>query len=607
MAQEIPFWNQQSSGLDELGGGSPYAINVVVDPINKTVRRRPGVSAYSEAPGLVDSGGIVGVYRTIGGHLYAVGGTPGQRAIYRISGGSSNNLSTALGNTLLDGAERPDFAETEMLLVVAGGNRLQKVELASNESDKLGGDPPKASHVIANSQRLVVNDVDEFRSQLRGSGFAQGTQTYEGHETWSGLDAATVTAEAKTDPVVAVHENTNEIFAFGTTTLQVFSPDPTFGYVPVATREIGCAAAYSVIKVDQSFAWLDHLRRFVLGDGRSLEIISDPIKATLDEIEDVSDCFGYRVVMGNLDCMIWTFPSDGRTFVFQKGSGWGQWQGWDPGQNNWKQLDVTAHFQEPGTGANIVGTGGGLVSQLQMGAFEDLVPEDTFSVLEFSLSSGPNDGDTLTITVAGVAYVFEADESSNGVTPGRIQVPAASDWINNPTAFAALIEANIPTVEAVGESGGDGLSSYTITSTVPGPVTMDASETGSSSLNGKTLTLGTSFAASPIVARVATGYLDRATRMRKHCQRVTLMFRRGLGETNQEPTGAWKASLRWRDQPGPWSDPLFASMGASTDRFSQVTFRSLGVYRERQWVLEYSGESDMVLIGADEEFEVLAD
>ncbi len=495
MAQEIPFHNQQASGLDEIGGGSPFAFNVVIDPANKTVRRRPGVATLSEAPdAVIDATGISGVYKTIGGTLYAVGNTPGQRKVFRVAGGASTNLSADLGGSLISGSGRPDFAETEMLLAIAGGEYLHKVELDGHSVSRLGEvetPAPKSSHIIANSQRLVANDVDEFRGHIRGSDLAQGTQTFAGHENWTDTvtdtgGSITVTAEAKTDAVVSLHENTNEIFAFGTTTLQVFAPDPQFGYVPVATREVGCSAAYSVIKIDQEFAWLDHLRRFVISDGRGFSVISDPIKATLSSIADVSDCFGYRVLLNNIDCMVWTFPTDGRTFVFQKGSGWGQWQGWNPAAANWTQFPVLSHFQEPGTGINIVGTTTGRVGQLSMGAFEDI-------------------GDF------------------------------------------------------------------------------------------------------PIVARVATGYIDRGTPMRKACKRVTLKFRRGDAETSNEPTGAFRATLRWRDKPGPWSDPLFVSLGNSTDRDAQWTRRSLGVYRERQWLLEYSGEADMVLISADEEFEVNED
>lgn len=369
--EPIPFVNKQSSGLEELGGASQIAMNVIVEP-GGTVRRRPGLVAVSVAPDtVIDSAGIVGLYVTNAGAIYGVSGDKVYRRLYRIGGGSALDLSTGADGNLL-GHERPTFAETEMLLVVAAGNLMQKIELLNADTvSRLGGSPPEASHVIVNKLRLLANDVTLDRTKVRWSDVQIGTSDFSGHESWSvGIGTAGFfTAESRPDPVVAIGENTNEVFVWGTGTTQVFAPDAGLVYAPVATREVGCSAGASIVKNDQDFFWLDHKRRFVMSNGRSFTDISgDELGRTLDGIDDVSDCFGYRVFDGFLDAIVWTFPSDGRTFVFQKGGGWGQWSGRIGGA--WTNFPVSALAAHPEHG-NLVGTSEGLVGELSLGALTD--------------------------------------------------------------------------------------------------------------------------------------------------------------------------------------------------------------------------------------------
>lgn len=365
----IPFGNQQASGWESLAGAQPSAMNVFVDGAG-CVRRRPGIQTYSGGPSdSIDAQGIIGLHSTVGGRLFAVGATGSgvrlARPIYAIGSGSAVEVGR------LPGERRSVMAETELLGVFAGGQELIKVELDALIGSDLDASAPLAHHVIANSLRLLADDYLTSASLIRYSGIASGNTDYSGHQNWTlGLgDAGAFSAEARNDPVIALGENTNEVFAWGSTTLQIFAPDTTFVFTPVSAREYGCSAAYSVIKRDGEFAWLDERRRFVVSDGRSSEVISDPIQKTLDDIGTVSDCFGYRVLDGPLDALVWTFPTDGRTFVFQKGSGWGQWAGFD---GNWTRFLVNAHVLRVDTDENVVGTTDGRVCELSLDAEDDL-------------------------------------------------------------------------------------------------------------------------------------------------------------------------------------------------------------------------------------------
>lgn len=377
----IPFVNNQESGYEELGGASPLAMNIIVDG-KGVVRRRPGIKVSTLAPStVIDANGLIGIRGTRDRQLFAVGAAGAERPIYNITASGAALIGGGVPPMGLRGTARPIFAETEMLLVIAGGDLIEKIQLATAGSSRLGGNPPKASHVIANHLRLLANDVLVDRSAIRFSDIAGGDTSFAGLESWAYAGFGTsgyFTAEGKPDDVAAIMENTNEVHVLGTATVQVFLPDPTLTYAPSATTELGTMAPYSVIKVDQNFAWLDHLKRFVLTDSRSYQEISKGIARTLNNIAVVDDCFGYRLTMGDFDALIWTFPTDGRTFCYQTGVGWSQWAGWT---DNWAPFKVNCCHTLPawtpdginhGTGPALVGTTDGFIGELDLNTNTDL-------------------------------------------------------------------------------------------------------------------------------------------------------------------------------------------------------------------------------------------
>lgn len=470
----IPFTNQQASSTDSLSGASPLALNVISD--QAVVRRRPGLRRYAGAPeSSFDGSGVSGIYITLDGRLWAIGASGAERAIYQVTASAAVALGPSVHLRGLKGFARPVFAETESLLVIAGGDEIQKVELATDTSSRLGGNPPIATHIVANASRLLANDATVDKTKVRYSDIAQGTVTYAGHEIWDNAngDGGFVTAEARPDPVVAVMENTNEVFVWGYTTLQVFAPDPSVVYGSVITEENGMSAPYSALKVDQQFAWLDQARRIVMGNGRGQTIMSTPIQLELNQL-DITGCHAFRFLQGPLDAMCWRFPVDGRTYMFQKGAGWSQWSG-----ANRTRFPVNCLAVNPLTSAHVVGLDDGRIAEL----------------------------------------TFEAEDD-------------------------------------LGE---------------------------------------------PIEAYIQSGYVDRGTTAKKVCNCVRLKLRRGTVDGPVGPMG-W---LKWRDRPGPWTGEIPIDFGFSGDVDTVIEFRSLGVYRTREWLFQFDSPGTLQLISAVEDFEVL--
>ena len=360
-------------------------MNVVIDGKGSIIRR-PGIADFEPADatigGLANDSKVLAMHVDGNGVMYVaqqIGDFTGVRSLFRFDKVATRAVSgvtfQTIGDRTLLGSLRPVFAETEAMIAVAGGNTPQKVEFASIPPtlEVLGGSPPKASHIIAHASRLVCNDLDN-RSHIRFSGTAAGTAV-AGHETWSATGF--VSAEARPDPVVALWENTDEVFAYGKTNLQVFSPDALSTYAPVGTREYGLIAPYSIIKVEQKFAWLDGLRRFVISDGREAQFLStESVKGTLDDMSTVDDCFGYRVTMGPIDVLVWTFPTAKVTLCFQVGGGWSQWGTWDSASNSWGQFLPTCHTYNAETQEHYVGGANGTIGVLTFSSQTDRADPD---------------------------------------------------------------------------------------------------------------------------------------------------------------------------------------------------------------------------------------
>ena len=423
----IPFIPNQESGSDVLGGASPFAMNVVMDG-RGTVRRRPGIKDFEvegDAIAGLGDGSINTIYVDNDGIIYVAQNTSGD--IHNIYTYDTTQLRSAGVTFGLSGDMRVDgkvvFAETEAIVVLAGGKAPKKIPLSIPRTlSNLGGSPPEMSHVVANASRLVSNDA-AAPNRIRFSGLAAGSST-TGHETWDATGF--VSADARPDPIVAIQENTDEVFAFGRTNLQVFSPDPSSVYAPAATREIGCASAHSIIKFEQKFAWIDNQRRAVVSDGREFQFLNTPaIKSTLDAMETVSDCYGYRVLLGPIDCMVWTFPTANVTLCYQIGGGWSQWGSWNPETNNWKQFVATSFARNPVTHEQYVGTADGEVGVLSFDVHTDRSsPEgsDPTTIPAYVETGAVDHGTNLRKWCKGVTLSLQRGGATNSQVPnGHIQ------------------------------------------------------------------------------------------------------------------------------------------------------------------------------------------
>jgi hypothetical protein len=451
--ETISFGPNQASGDQQIAGASPSAFNVLIDGVG-AVRRRPGIVQW---PDMVSGFGLTGPFAN---QPYAIPEVHGiasfEGAVHYITAPKPPVFTTISQHMAVDsagvvtsvvspaaffGTERPTFALTQFRLWCSAGSTPNNLAGTAG----LVSDPAVSRQIVALSSRLMSDDGASATTsgRIRFSGVGA-----TGHLTFGALNF--VTAEARPDGIKALRDNSNELYAFGDTTLQVFTPDPISVLTPGRAINRGCAAAHSVIRADESFAWLDDQKQFVMSDGRSMDVISDPIAETLDSISTVSDCWGFRYNEGQFDALVWVFPADGRTFAFQRGGGWAQWSGWTPNAGHGR-FPGTAHYFFPEQSRHLVGLPMEGIGYLDLSASSDYVPTTTGSeqrLVKADVTTGfLNRGTDVTKTCKVLRLTVKPGATSSATTEPQLLV----SWRDDPNeSFGEPLRVGLGTVGASG-------------------------------------------------------------------------------------------------------------------------------------------------------------
>ena len=111
----------------------------------------------------------------------------------------------------------------------------------------------------------------------------------------------------------------------------------------------------------------------------------------------------------------------------------------------------------------------------------------------------------------------------------------------------------------------------------------------------------------PIKIELVSGFTNHGSMAKKDCRSLTLTFKRTWAALPPPSGYSLSASghvrLWNRDDMGAWQHVVDIEL--SNDSSPCEVLRSLGVYRTRQWKLEYDGADEIQLVSAEEEFEPL--
>jgi hypothetical protein len=144
--------------------------------------------------------------------------------------------------------------------------------------------------------------------------------------------------EGSPDGLIAVAANFREVWAFGTNSIEVWydaaNPDFPLERIQGAFNELGCAAPYSVAKMDNGMFWLGRDRR---GQGMvyrangytGQRISTHAIEWQIQQYSDISDAIAYTYQQDGHSFYVLTFPTGNATWVYDAATeSWHERAGW---------------------------------------------------------------------------------------------------------------------------------------------------------------------------------------------------------------------------------------------------------------------------------------
>jgi hypothetical protein len=144
--------------------------------------------------------------------------------------------------------------------------------------------------------------------------------------------------EGSPDGLIAVAANFREVWAFGTNSIEVWydsaNPDFPLERIQGAFNELGCAAPYSVAKMDNGMFWLGRDRR---GQGMvyrangytGQRISTHAIEWQIQQYSDISDAIAYTYQQDGHSFYVLIFPTGNATWVYDAATeSWHERAGW---------------------------------------------------------------------------------------------------------------------------------------------------------------------------------------------------------------------------------------------------------------------------------------
>jgi hypothetical protein len=305
--------------------GSAYVARSVNAADNRMVNLFPEVvpeggkepAFLQRAPGLtllatLGAGPIRGLWQ-FGGYGYVVSGD----TLYKIDSGWN---ATAIGQGLIAGSGPVSMSDNGTQLFIAANPQGYIYNAQVNVFQRIiDPDFPGAVTVGYLDGYFVFNEPNSQKIWV--------TQLLDGTSV-DPLDFAS--AEGNPDDVVAVFVDHREVWVYGTNSAEVWYNAGTLDFplarVQGAYNELGCAAPYSVAKMDNQIYWLGKDARgqgmvFRAAGYIGQRVSTHAIEWQMQEYSDLSDAVGYTYQQDGHSFYVLNFPSANTTWVFDVATG----------------------------------------------------------------------------------------------------------------------------------------------------------------------------------------------------------------------------------------------------------------------------------------------
>lgn len=270
------------------------------------LQRAPGITSLAT----LGNGPVRGLWQ-FGNFLYAVSGS----TLYQID---SSWTATAKGT--VGGGGSVSMADNGTQLFIAANGPSYIYNSLTNVFEQITDpDFPGAVTVGYIDGYFVFNEPNSQKIWV--TALLEGTQI-------DPLEFAS--AEGSPDGVVAVFVDHREVWVFGTNSTEVWYDagglDFPLTRIQGAFNELGCAAPYSVAKMDNQIYWLGKDAR---GQGivyraagyMGQRISTHAIEWQMQEYPDLSDAVGYTYQQDGHSFYVLNFPSANTTWVFDVATG----------------------------------------------------------------------------------------------------------------------------------------------------------------------------------------------------------------------------------------------------------------------------------------------
>lgn len=331
--------------------GSAYVARSVNAADNRMVNVFPEVvpeggkepAFLQRAPGLnflqtIGTGPIRGLWahQTNGSDFYVVSGTQ----FYKLTGPTAT--PTLIGTVAGTGPVSIADNGTQ-IFIAANPNGYIYNEVTNVFGPITDPDFPGAATVSYLDGYFVFNEPNSQKIWV--------TQLLDGTSI-DPLDFAS--AEGSPDGVVAVLTDHRELWVFGTDTTEVWYNagllDFPLARIQGAFNELGCAAPYSVAKMDNQVYWLGKDAR---GQGMVYKaagyigqrVSTHAIEWQMQEYADLTDAVGYTYQQDGHSFYVLNFPSANTTWVYDVATGaWHERAAFAAGQFNRHRADNMCNF-----------------------------------------------------------------------------------------------------------------------------------------------------------------------------------------------------------------------------------------------------------------------
>jgi hypothetical protein len=281
------------------------------------LNRAPGLSLLTT----VGTGPVRGLW-SFEGFMYAVSGN----TLYKIN---SSYTATALGTVAGTGQVSMSDNGTQLFVAANGPSYIYNSD--TNVFQQITDpDFPGALTVSYLDGYFIFNEPNSQKIWV--TSLLEGTQI-------DPLDFAS--AEGSPDGLISVIVNNREAWLFGTNSIEVWydagTPDFPLARIQGASNEIGCAATFSVAKLDNSIFWLGQDAR---GRGivyrnngyTGVRASNHAIEWQIQQYGDISNAIAYTYQQDGHSFYVLTFPTVQKTWVYDVATqSWHERAGWSNG------------------------------------------------------------------------------------------------------------------------------------------------------------------------------------------------------------------------------------------------------------------------------------